>query len=146
MRDLGLKREWRVANSDEGNPPGRSPTVRSTKPGERRHPWCSGHGGIKEFAQELACVTGRFLKAKAWADSDTERIMVGGGFRGSRAGVAQRLSEVRFMQDVEHWGVLTIGTGSGNARFTSRKKDNDKEKDEKKDEDRDKAKDKKSKD
>ena len=24
------------------------------------------------------------------------------------------------MQDVERWGVLTIGTGLGNARFTNR--------------------------
>src|SRR6202165_5183472 len=39
-------------------------------------------------------------------------------------GVAQGLSEVPFMQDVEHWGVLTIGTGLGNARFTNRRKDN----------------------
>jgi hypothetical protein len=38
-------------------------------------------------------------------------------------GVAQGLSEVPFMQDVEHWGVLTIGTGLGNARFTNRRKD-----------------------
>jgi hypothetical protein len=38
-------------------------------------------------------------------------------------GVAQGLSEVPFMQDVEHWGVLTIGTGLGNARFTNRKKE-----------------------
>src|SRR6201996_6816280 len=36
-------------------------------------------------------------------------------------GVAQGLSEAPFMQDVEHWGVLTIGTGLGNARFTNRK-------------------------
>jgi predicted NBD/HSP70 family sugar kinase len=35
-------------------------------------------------------------------------------------GVAQGLSEVPFMQDVDHWGVLTIGTGLGNARFTNR--------------------------
>ena len=28
------------------------------------------------------------------------------------------------MQDVEHWGVLTIGTGLGNARFTNRQKEN----------------------
>ena len=35
-------------------------------------------------------------------------------------GVAQGLSEVPFMQDVERWGVLTIGTGLGNARFTNR--------------------------
>ena len=42
------------------------------------------HGAIEEFAQELAHVTGKFLKTKAWAD--TERIVVGGGFRQSRVG------------------------------------------------------------
>jgi len=42
------------------------------------------HSAIEEFAQELAHVTGRFLKTKAWAD--TERIVVGGGFRQSRVG------------------------------------------------------------
>ncbi|MDB5649665.1 MAG: glucokinase [Hyphomicrobiales bacterium] len=36
--------------------------------------------------------------------------------------VVQGLSEVPFMSDVEHWGVLTIGTGLGNARFTNRDK------------------------
>jgi len=41
-------------------------------------------------------------------------------------GVAQGLSEVPFMQDVTRWGVLTIGTGLGNARYTNRKKDNGK--------------------
>ena len=30
------------------------------------------------------------------------------------------LSEVPVMQDVKRWGVLTIGTGLGNARFTNR--------------------------
>ena len=39
-------------------------------------------------------------------------------------GVVQGLSEVPFMQDVARWGVLTIGTGLGNARFTNRRKDN----------------------
>ena len=34
--------------------------------------------------------------------------------------VVQGLSEVPFMRDVEHWGVMTIGTGLGNARFTNR--------------------------
>ena len=43
-------------------------------------------------------------------------------------GVAQGLSEVPFMQDVDHWGVLTIGTGLGNARFTNRRKNKDKDK------------------
>lgn len=35
--------------------------------------------------------------------------------------VVQGLSEVPAMTDVEHWGVLTIGTGLGNARFTNRR-------------------------
>jgi hypothetical protein len=34
--------------------------------------------------------------------------------------VLQGLSEVPLMSDVEHWGVLTIGTGLGNARFSNR--------------------------
>ena len=37
--------------------------------------------------------------------------------------VVQGLSELPFMQDVEHWGVFTIGTGLGNACFTNRKGD-----------------------
>src|SRR5882762_5809733 len=59
-------------------------------------------------------------------------------------GVTQGLSEVPFMQDVDRWGVLTIGTGLGNARFTNRRKDKDREKDDKKD--KDEKKEKKSKD
>src|SRR5260370_19379560 len=42
------------------------------------------HSAIEEFAQELAYVTPRFLKTKAWAKTD--RIVVGGGFRDSRLG------------------------------------------------------------
>jgi hypothetical protein len=34
--------------------------------------------------------------------------------------VVQGLSETPFMRDVARWGVLTIGTGLGNARFTKR--------------------------
>jgi hypothetical protein len=59
-------------------------------------------------------------------------------------GVAQGLSEVPFMQDVQRWGVLTIGTGLGNARFTNRRKDKEDKKDRDKD-DKDK-KEKKNKD
>ena len=61
-------------------------------------------------------------------------------------GVAQGLSEVPFMQDVERWGVLTIGTGLGNARFTNRRKDKGKSGNDDKDKDKDEKKDKKSKD
>jgi hypothetical protein len=42
------------------------------------------HGAIEDFAQQLAHVTRRFLKTKAWAG--TERIVVGGGFRQGRLG------------------------------------------------------------
>jgi predicted NBD/HSP70 family sugar kinase len=51
--------------------------------------------------------------------------------------VVQGLCEVPFMQDIERWGVLTIGTGLGNSRFTNRRKDRDKDKDNKKDKDKD---------
>jgi hypothetical protein len=33
--------------------------------------------------------------------------------------VVRGLSEVPFMQNVRQWGILTIGTGLGNARFTN---------------------------
>jgi hypothetical protein len=39
--------------------------------------------------------------------------------------VVQGLSEIPHMQDVEHWGILTIGTGLGNARFTNRQSEDD---------------------
>jgi len=47
------------------------------------------------------------------ADHDTMVIM-------HNDAVVQGLSEVPFMQDVEHWGAFTIGTGLGNAHFTNR--------------------------
>jgi predicted NBD/HSP70 family sugar kinase len=42
--------------------------------------------------------------------------------------VVQGLSEVPAMQDVERWGVLTIGTGLGNACFTNRERPGKKKK------------------
>jgi len=60
-------------------------------------------------------------------------------------GVAQGLAEVPFMQDVEHWGVLTIGTGLGNACFTNRKKENGKDDKKSKDENDDEKSEKKAK-
>src|SRR4029078_5110425 len=68
-------------------------------------------------------------------DHDTALVM-------HNEGVAQGLAEGPFMQDVHRWGVLTIGTGLGNARFTNRRngKDDKREKDEKKDKDEKKSK------
>src|ERR1700709_976233 len=42
------------------------------------------HSAIEDFAQQMAHVTRRFLKTKAW--EKTERIVVGGGFRDSQLG------------------------------------------------------------
>jgi hypothetical protein len=42
------------------------------------------HGAIEDFATELSTVITRFLRLKAW--HDTERIVVGGGLRSSRVG------------------------------------------------------------
>ena len=41
--------------------------------------------------------------------------------------VVQGLSEVPSMREYERWGVLTIGTGLGNARFTNRNSDEEEE-------------------
>jgi hypothetical protein len=42
------------------------------------------HGAIEDFAQEFSAVIRRFLRLKGW--KDTQRIVVGGGFRQSRVG------------------------------------------------------------
>ena len=34
--------------------------------------------------------------------------------------VVQGLSQIPLIQDVDHWGVFTIGTGLGNAAFSNR--------------------------
>jgi hypothetical protein len=36
--------------------------------------------------------------------------------------VVQGLSELPYLQDYKRWGVLTIGTGLGNARFSKKEK------------------------
>ena len=56
-------------------------------------------------------------------------------------GVVQGLSEVPFMQDFKRWGVLTIGTGLGNARFTNRTRNDSKaeKKEEKKEKEKEKG-------
>ena len=80
-------------------------------------------------------------------DHDTHVIM-------HNDAVVQGLSQVPFMGDVERWGVLTIGTGLGNARFTNiaareakkeekgEKNNGDKAKKKKKDRDKEKEKEK----
>ncbi len=57
--------------------------------------------------------------------SDEAVAAVGIGWHDTAAlmhndGAVQGLSEIPFMQDYKRWGILTIGTGLGNARFTMR--------------------------
>src|SRR6516162_6415900 len=82
-------------------------------------------GSIEKGAQNLPgnWESGKFNLPRSLAEAvpeinghDTAIVM-------HNDGVTQGLSEVPFMQDFDHWGVLTIGTGLGNARFTNRKRD-----------------------
>ncbi len=82
----------------------------------------AGDGSIENGAQNLPgnWESSRFhLPAALWeaipsiGGNETTVVM-------HNDAVVQGLSEVPFMQDVAHWGVLTIGTGLGNARFTNR--------------------------
>ena len=61
----------------------RSISTRSWSSGDRE---AAGivQGAIESFAQELALVTRQFLKLKGWKDA--ERLVIGGGFSGSRVG------------------------------------------------------------
>jgi predicted NBD/HSP70 family sugar kinase len=80
-------------------------------------------GSIKRGAQNLPgnWESSRFNLARslreripAIAEHETSVVM-------HNDAVVQGLSELPFMKDRKHWGVLTMGTGLGNARFTTRK-------------------------
>jgi hypothetical protein len=80
-------------------------------------------GAIKRGAQNLP---GNWESARFnLADRLRERIPTIGGYETQviihNDAIVQGLSEAPFMRDVDHWGVLTIGTGLGNARFTNRR-------------------------
>ncbi|APG07082.1 putative NBD/HSP70 family sugar kinase [Bradyrhizobium elkanii] len=83
---------WRKPLRKSGEDPfGKEPSDEISKKtldailiGDDTEAWAVVHSAIEDFAQELAYVTRRFLKSKAWAK--TERIVVGGGFRDSRLG------------------------------------------------------------
>ena len=62
------------------------------------------HAAIEEFAQELSAVASRFLKLKAWRE--TQRIVVGGGFSDGKPGElaihrASVLLQTRYEHKVE---------------------------------------------
>jgi predicted NBD/HSP70 family sugar kinase len=103
---------------------------RSAKAGLKLAPFigigCPGiireDGGIKRGGQNLPgnWQSSRFNLPRVVAEiipkiGDHETVVVM-----HNDAVVQGLSEVPWMQDVEHWGVLTMGTGLGNARFTNR--------------------------
>src|SRR6185437_5658158 len=83
---------WRKAlRKNGGDPFGDEPSEDITKKTldtllAKGDPEAAGivQGAIEDFSQELALVIRRYLKTKGW--KDTERIVVGGGFRASRVG------------------------------------------------------------
>ena len=86
---------------------------------------------------DAVAVDGIPALARALADGGIDRVfnILHGHNGGGEDGVVQGLSEIPFMQDYKRWGILTIGTGLGNARFTMRaneKKSTDKKNGEKK--------------
>jgi len=59
------------------------------------------HAAIEEFSQEFALIIQRYLKLKEW--KNTERIVIGGGFRASRIGelVTGRTSVILKAQKID---------------------------------------------
>jgi predicted NBD/HSP70 family sugar kinase len=90
FRDILEK--WRQPLRDLGEDPlGKTPSdeISKKKLGAvlaKGSPEAAGvvQGAVEEFAQQLAEVIRRFLKAKGWRD--TECVVIGGGFRASRVG------------------------------------------------------------
>jgi predicted NBD/HSP70 family sugar kinase len=88
----GIIENWRKPLRKKGGDPfGDTPSEELTKKEldsllTKGDPEAAGilQGAIEDFAQELALVIRRFLKLKGWRDTD--RIVVGGGFRASRVG------------------------------------------------------------
>src|SRR5215831_1525094 len=84
--------KWRKPLRKSGEDPfGKEPTENISKKvldavlvGDDTEASAVVHSAIEDFAQELAHVTRRFLRSKAW--ERTERIVMGGGFRNSRLG------------------------------------------------------------
>jgi len=89
---LDTLEKWRKPLRKSGEDPfGKEPTENISKKaldailvGDDPEASAVVHSAIEDFSQELALVTRRFLKTKAW--QKTERIVVGGGFRDSQLG------------------------------------------------------------
>jgi hypothetical protein len=84
--------KWRkVLNEEDGDPLGDKPTASLSKKKltqmlSEGEPEAAAlvQSAVEEFAQQLAQVIRRFLRLKAWRD--TECLVIGGGFRGNRLG------------------------------------------------------------
>ena len=76
------------------------------------------YNNVQVFDTATPLIRGKQGAGDKKGENDTVVIM-------HNDGVVQGLSEVPFMQDVRRWGVLTIGTGLGNARFSNRQNGKD---------------------
>ena len=58
------------------------------------------HGAIEGFAKELAAIVRRFLRTQAW--KKTQRIAIGGGFKGSRTGEVTIARTAALLKEAGH--------------------------------------------
>ncbi|ABM60368.1 hypothetical protein Veis_4671 [Verminephrobacter eiseniae EF01-2] len=87
----------------------RSDVVGCAQPSER---------SARRIAQPIPSVLASDATPRCTSMASADRQMIGDATLAHDA-VVQGLSELPFMREVKHWGVLTIGTGLGNASFTN---------------------------
>jgi hypothetical protein len=75
-----------------------------------------GHNLPGDWESESFRLPDRLLHAIPEIDGEAVTVLL------HNDAVAQGLSEIPSMRDVERWGVLTIGTGLGNASFVNRRR------------------------
>src|SRR6218665_3210306 len=87
----------------------RSDVVGCAQPSER---------SARRIAQPIPSVLASDTTPRCASMASADRQMIGDATLAHDA-VVQGLSELPFMSEVKHWGVLTIGTGLGNESFTN---------------------------
>ena len=82
----------------------------------------SSQANLAGYRAVIEAADGKPFITDAWVRAPGERLQGDGRTQVClhNDAVVQGLSEMPFMQDVERWAVLTVGTGLGNASYTNR--------------------------